>query len=307
MNRTSTIIPYTNLHWHTFEFSIEFREPAFFDKFLGSVLRGALGYSLRQICDIGTYRYIFETPQTRELSDRKYSEVPRPYVISVPDHGQTWFATGEIFNFYLTLIGKGISYLPHFIAAFSYTGDRGIGLKRSKFELTSIESVSISGERELIYNGDGRFLSEEFFRISLDDLQSLRSQPTQMLLTFLTPLRLIDMKRLVRPDNFSLQVYLHRSIERIRALGYFHDDIPWFDLDESLITRSESIRSEAFLSWQDWEFFVRGRPQKMGGVVGQVILQGNLAPYCAILESGQWLHVGKGTSYGFGSVSVQYK
>jgi hypothetical protein len=96
-----------------------------------------------------------------------------------------------------------------------------IGLKRSRFELTGVESVSLNGEREIIYSGDGYLLREDFFRISLNDLQNTESQPTQALLTFLTPLRLVDMKKLVGPNNFSLQVYLRRSLERIRALGVF--------------------------------------------------------------------------------------
>ena len=301
------LLPYSDLDWYTFHFTLEFLEPAFFDEFIGAVLRSALGYALHQIADLPVYRYLFETPQSRDLPERRYSGVPRPFVLCVPDQGQTWFATGEFLHFHLTLIGRGISHFRYFLEAFQYMGERGIGLNYSKFALVSVENVGLDGQRCTIYSeGEPSSHDVHLSGFSLDQFRNSKAQPTQMLLTFLTPVRLRSMKRLVKPEDFALHVYLRRLAERVRALGYFHNNMPWFDIDGSLIEHARSIQLEKRLQWQDWQFFLHGRPEKVGGLIGQAILRGHLTPFCSAFEVAQWLHVGKNTSYGFGAVAVQY-
>ena len=38
----------------------------------------------------------------------------------------------------------------------------------------------------------------------------------------------------------------------------------------------------------------------LGGLLGRMQLQGELAPFAELLHWGQWLHVGKNTSFGLG-------
>ena len=296
---------YSNLEWAAFECELQFLEPAFFDEFIGAVLRSALGYSLKTISDPPSYRYLFETPPTRSLPGRRYSSVPHPFALRVPCQGQTWLTAGESLRFRLTLIGRGISYFSYFLEAFIQMGKRGIGLKRSRFTLIRVESIGLHGERRLAYSGGDTSYSQRFFRISLNDIQR-QNHPKQILLSFLTPVRLKAMGKLVVPDRFTFEAYLRRSVERIRALGYFHHKSPWFDVDGSLIERSREVQSENCLRWQDWEFHVNRRSQKLGGLVGQVTLRGELSPFCQALEAAKWLNVGKNTSYGFGAVDIQY-
>ncbi len=301
-----SLVPYTGLEWASFECELRFSEPAFFDEFIGAVLRSALGYSLRKISDFASYRYLFETPPTRPLPDARYSSVPRPFVLRVPCQGQMWLRAGESLCFNLTLIGKGIAYFSYFLEALRHMGERGIGLKSSRFELTRVESISlVDGEQRLIYSGGDSSYNHRFSRISLNDLRNRNSTPTRMLLLFLSPVRLKAMGSYIMPSEFTFEIYLRRLIERIRSLGYFHGSMPWFDLNRLLIERAQNIRSESCLHWQDWEFYVNRRRQKLGGLVGQVTLQGELAPFYHALDIAKWLNVGKNTSYGFGSVSVQ--
>ena len=69
MAEDSMLMPDHDLRWATFEFILEFLESAFFDEFIGAVLRSALGYALRETTNLSTYRYLFETPPTRPLQD----------------------------------------------------------------------------------------------------------------------------------------------------------------------------------------------------------------------------------------------
>ena len=56
------------------------------------------------------------------------------------------------------------------------------------------------------------------------------------------------------------------------------------------------------LHWWDWGRYSQRqqREMKLGGLLGTLHLAGELAPFSALLHLGQWLHVGKNTSFGLG-------
>ena len=39
---------------------------------------------------------------------------------------------------------------------------------------------------------------------------------------------------------------------------------------------------------------------QLGGLLGSVVLRGDLAPFAELLHLGQWLHVGKNATMGLG-------
>ena len=56
------------------------------------------------------------------------------------------------------------------------------------------------------------------------------------------------------------------------------------------------------LRWFDWGRYSQRQQQEMqlGGLLGSVQLQGDLAPFAPLLHQGQWLHVGKNATMGLG-------
>jgi len=56
------------------------------------------------------------------------------------------------------------------------------------------------------------------------------------------------------------------------------------------------------LRWFDWGRYSQRQQQEMqlGGLLGSVHLQGDLAPFVQLLHQGQWLHVGKNATMGLG-------
>ena len=42
----------------------------------------------------------------------------------------------------------------------------------------------------------------------------------------------------------------------------------------------------------------------MGGFIGQIKYQGKLDPFLSIVKAGEIIHIGKGTSLGFGKMRV---
>jgi CRISPR/Cas system endoribonuclease Cas6 (RAMP superfamily) len=65
-------------------------------------------------------------------------------------------------------------------------------------------------------------------------------------------------------------------------------------------------RVDQDLKWFDWERY-SSRQQatmRMGGLMGRVTFEGNLAPFYMLLEAGEITHVGKGTSFGLGHYRI---
>jgi CRISPR/Cas system endoribonuclease Cas6 (RAMP superfamily) len=44
---------------------------------------------------------------------------------------------------------------------------------------------------------------------------------------------------------------------------------------------------------------------KLGGLVGHLRLQGDLAPFAPLLRTAELVHVGKGATFGLGKVEVK--
>ena len=299
------IIQHSDLEWVSFDFNLQFLEPAFFDEFIGSVLRSAIGNALYNISDPPSYRYLFETPPTRPLPNTGYSSVPHPFVLRAPCLGQTWIPVGGNLCFNLTLIGKGISYFSYFLEAIRFAGDYGIGLKPSRFEITSVESIGLKNERRLIFSEGDKSFDSHFIQLNMRKFLSDGIRPSQSLMSFITPVRLKDKGRYIKSRNFTFEAYIRRLFERIRSLGYFHYDMTWFDINDQLIEQTQGIHSENLLHWQNWQIWVNNSRQKFGGLIGQVLLYGDISPFYQILKSAEWLNVGKNSSYGFGAVKMQ--
>jgi CRISPR/Cas system endoribonuclease Cas6 (RAMP superfamily) len=44
---------------------------------------------------------------------------------------------------------------------------------------------------------------------------------------------------------------------------------------------------------------------KLGGVVGRLVLEGDLAPFVPLLRTAEIVHVGKGATFGLGKLAVE--
>jgi hypothetical protein len=102
----------------------------------GSVFHGGLGAALKTVADPADYQYLFETlppPNTQRMP--KSLAIPRPYIIEPPLNDQPVYHAGELMQMGLVLIGKGIPFLPVFVAAFEEFGRRGFHRGRDVFRL----------------------------------------------------------------------------------------------------------------------------------------------------------------------------
>ena len=110
-----------------YRLTLEALEPLHLPPFRGSTLRGGFGYTFKRLvcfqptpcgerCQLGNacpYGYVFETtpPDDAEVLSN-LQDVPRPFLIEPPFDRRGIIRPGEQLVFGLTLIGRGMNYLP---------------------------------------------------------------------------------------------------------------------------------------------------------------------------------------------------
>lgn len=74
------------------------------------------------------------------------------------------------------------------------------------------------------------------------------------------------------------------------------------------IEKAQAIKTiGSNLRWHDWERYSARQDtrMKMGGFVGEITFEGNIEPFMPLIKAGEVLHVGKGTTFGFGKYEIK--
>lgn len=308
-----------------FKFILQAKESIHLPPYKGSALRGGFGMSFRKTCCVMenqdcrvcqlnqscAYSYIFETPQTDKLNvNYQSSNLPHPFVIEPPATDQRIFNPGDEIDFGLVLIGKSLDYLPYFVFAFFQLGQMGLGSGKGKFHLKSVLAIDQPGNApdHPIYDGQTQMLNNDFSVWNLPDIlaASEKISSDSLQLNFLTPTRLTDQNQLANQLPFDLLI---RSIlRRVSLLGRIHCGTSWeLPFNEIIETAQKSIQTirEAF-HWSDWERYSTRQKQRMklGGIIGTVTYSGPLAPFIPFILSGEFVHLGKNTTFGLGQYRI---
>ena len=279
----------------------------------GATFRGAFGATFRQVVCVlkgkrcsdcilkekCAYSYIFETPVPSNASKmRKYPYAPHPFVLVPPLEDRGEYEPGELLQVSLTLIGRGVEYLPYFLYTFQEMGRRGIGKGRGKFQIQYVKDLA----GKAVYE-DGLLHSPQ--PLSWRDLQQDERAPGEVTLRFLTPLRVKYRERLC--SDLEFHILMRALLRRISLLSTFHCGRELQVDFRRLIQDAQTVgRRNSTLRWHDWmRYSHRQRAKlKMGGLIGEVTFEGDLEPFWPFLQLGQWIHVGKGTSFGLGKYEI---
>ena len=287
----------------------------------GSTLRGGFGAAFKRIiCTVRNtecrectlngvcpYAYVFETSPPDDATQlRTYSDVPRPFILDpLGSHGT--YAPGESLEFLLTLIGRGIDYLPYFLVSFRELGEMGIGKGRGRFQLSEVRAENGANEDELVYSWETEMVSNVDNILNFDTLrQQIAELPTdQLSLEFLTPARITNEGRLT--DELPFHVFLQRLMGRISSLSYFHcGESLKLDFKEFIAQATNVETVESKLHWHDWTRYSQrqDRRMKLGGILGNICYAGDLELFLPFVALGQYVHVGKNCTFGLGKYRV---
>lgn len=294
---------------------------------------------LKQKC---IYSYIFETPPPEDAEMlRLYPKVPHPFVIEPPITEKQTFEPGEEFSFHLILIGNAIDYLPYFIYTFTELGKQGIGQGRGKYDLIQVEGIDTGDNAVQIYNNKTQTLTNHYPVIHAHQLNSAElaypvSSPCEgedeggvknsvtmsscklgegdsqgenhrntTTISLLTPMRFRFDGHIT--DKIEFHVLIRNLLRRISSLSYFHCGEK-FQVDfKGLIEKSSAVMLvKSDIHWYDWKRYSTRQEEWMslGGVTGAVSYEGDLSDFMLLLNLGEYVHVGKGTSFGLGKYEI---
>lgn len=309
-----------------FELKLRTLDPLSLPPYKGSTFRGGFGHAFKRVacplrCQVGcqmpkvcVYAYVFETPPPEESEMlKKYPAAPHPFVLEPPLEERQDYEVGEVLQVGLVLIGRALDFLPYFIYTFDELGRIGIGKGRGRYRLEEVRGFGEGGEGKVLYSGETKTLKSHYPILSGRDLigetSSLPSNPStrnSVSLRFLTPTRLKFEERLT--DDPEFHILIRNLLRRLSALSYFHCG-KRLTLDfKGLIERAGAVKTvERDLRWMDWERYSHRQETKMklGGFVGGITFQGQLEEFWPFLRLGEWVHVGKGTTFGLGQYRIE--
>jgi len=303
----------------TFRFSLSAVDRLELPSYKGSVLRGGFGHVFKSIvcslrakdCDSCMlrssciYAYVFETPPPNNAEMmRLYPSAPHPFVIEPHESADAVYEPGAQLVFNLILIGKAIDYLPYFVYTFVELGKRGLGRLRGKYSVDTVASVDRESRPMVVYDDQSGTMDESFHRFRLADLLP-EKPPSAVTLELVTPTRIRFEGNL--SDRLDFHVLMRALLRRISSLSYFHcGEKLDIDFRETIARARDVATTRHELRWVDWQRY-SGRQKRhmtLGGVVGQVQYDGELADFVPFIRLGEIVHVGKACAFGLGKYRV---
>lgn len=292
----------------------------------GSMLRGAFGHALkRTVCALHSggdcshcmlkqqciYTQVFEKyitgPPPPMLKGVELA--PKPFVIEAFDT-KTELRAGDDLSFTFTLFGKTCDYFPYVVFAVDRMARSGLGSGRPPFFCKSVYWIDNydAGTKKvrLLYDGENQCLKDSA-RPSIPRFEGKMDSAAKIL--FLTPTRLKKNKKYI--IDFSFRDLVFFMVRRTLEIAHFYvpdAKVNWEFRD--LLTKADNIEIiNKNIEWVDWPRFSSRQKTRMemGGLVGEIELQGPLDGFEAMLYTSQILHVGKGTSFGLGKMLVLSK
>jgi hypothetical protein len=198
----------------------------------------------------------------------------------------------------LTLTGLAVNHVLHFLDAvcFMFGQPESRWTRFAKVEM--IESIDYRGSRTVISEHGNRAALDRFYVLSLEGLEKSSILPTDELrLTFATPLQIMKDGRPLRELSFSALAM--SLIRRISSIAFYYCFME-LDLDYKWLSRKSNeinIIDNGF-RWVEWD-------KKLSGIIGSAIFTGRMVEFHPFLLLGEYLHVGKGTAYGFGRYRLE--
>lgn len=251
--------------------------------------------------------YVFETikPQP-SVWMKKYDRVPHPFILHPPSLFSREYVGGESFTFQFTLFGAAIEYLPYLILSWEQMGLQGLGKDRLPMRLLAVRLLSLSGGPAQVIFTPGHTLqgTPDQWGVALNTLVPAHpsKRKTTLLIHWQTPVRLsASSGPVLREIPFSL--LLSGLLRRLSMLAYFHAGIQ-ADVDFRALTEGAAslriVHSE--LRWQNLPRYSNRQKKFMnfGGLTGSLGYEAGACAFLPLLRLGQWLHVGKNTSFGLG-------
>jgi len=311
----------------------------------GSAIRGSLFHALRNRfcmnreveecadCPLAASCPVATLVSTLKPQSGRGRDVPRPYTIQPPLPGSVHpveradgrlvfrYHPGEGFEFGLTLYAQALQLFPYIVLAVGELEQSGIGRRtkqaddrwrRGTFKVSEIRAENpLTGERQPVLKAGDQLVQVPDVPITHQQMEKIQipNPKSQITLRFLTPTRIIQRGRLLKPGRFSFQPFFQRLMERLEALSRDFTDTPLrFDDPKGLIEAAGRVEvTDHRLVWEELQSYSTRRRAESptSGLMGSVVLKADdWSPFWPWLVWGQFVHVGKDAVKGNGWYEV---
>lgn len=240
-----------------------------------------------QQCD---YPFLFEGVKPLNVKNLQSSpDIPSPHIFKTITEQIYYLLDKQQINVSIILIGEATKRLSVLIKAMSLAGENGIGKVRTPLKLMQVKQTNATLPLLILEN--------DILKPPLSPQSPLiPAVPTAISLLFKTPYR-------AKETEFKISFFLMQIIRRVSSLQGFYTDQPLnTDFKQfKALTNNVEVEENIFRQ-QDSRYSARHQ-QKLdtSGFMGKITLKMEgieaLWPY---LYLGQWLHVGKNASFGYG-------
>ncbi|WP_432785086.1 hypothetical protein AAEX37_02015 [Oligella sp. MSHR50489EDL] len=294
-----------------YRFSFRVLEPMRFTDYTGSTLRGVFGHTLMDLSGISAdktlqsnyesfknsvYVKVFEPCNDGDNSSRLNGN-PIPYVLEASVQGKSNYAKGDIYYFDMVLMNDATSYLAEVVLAWRRALLNGFGPKRSlaRAELILVQQHQIDGSLKDLYSEHKPTLIPHRTMMQVPRFEGAQDVE----LVFYTPLRLQHDGRVLKTEELNAAILLRNVLRRFSLC--FPEHKPQ-DINE-LTDTAASVEDHKDLYAQDWKRYSNRQKQAMRltGSVGRWVLKQVPEAWLPYVWVGQYLHVGKNTSFGLGA------
>lgn len=297
-----------------FQFNFQVETPLHLNFYSGSMLRGAFGHALRHLSCMTKmpdckscmlyrscpYPLVFETPP-QQSEFQAFSQIPNPYMIEPPPLGSKDYQIGEVLSFNMVLVGWAMAQLPLIIFAWQRALQQGLGKERSRARLLNVIVEPDQPQAQIIYDT----AQDKEVQAYSPTVQPLLANTEELTLQFVTPLRIQKQDKILTRE-MTARDFLSALVRRYFLLLEFHGEHYHAPDFAALIEQAQAVSAEVDFHWCDWQRYSNRQQQAMnlGGVLGTVLLRGDLSEFLIMLQAGQWLHIGKETTFGMGQYRV---
>jgi hypothetical protein len=285
----------------------------------GNILRGAFGHLFRKSvcapgcrdassCDLRRscpYARVFEPKAARGEGPSGLADWPRPFVFRAAHLDGRRIGPGEEFHFIVHLFDVRDPAVAYFVLAFAELAREGIGPGRGRAELISVEQLDGEGTTAgRIHESETRQLRPLSAAVAVD-LNDTPRRLTHARIRFVTPTELKSEHQLAERPEFG--ILFRRLRDRISTLRRLYGAGPLQVDFGAMGERSDAVRmTRCELQWTEVDRVSSrtGERHPLGGCVGEVEYEGELAEFAPYLKLGQWVGAGRQTVWGKGELAV---
>ncbi len=280
--------------------------------FAGSLWHGVFGRALKsQVCIAPDsrceqcmllhncdYAYLFHGPRPPDsVLMRSYNTIPVPHIMRIKNREEEKIITaGKEFSVSMVLVGKSNKRIAAVIRAMLEVGMAGFGKKRAKARLVEVSQTGVEALTKLIMSQGKMHHNPQ------PAMAHLPPMPNQLRMIFVTPYKQSANKE--KNHNFDLKKMVMAIVRRVSLLKYFYTGEMLEEDFKQLKEKAEMVTPIAVkMNWCKQKRY-SARAQKSldtSGWLGSMDLPlTDIEQFWPYLYLGQWLHLGKNSSMGFG-------